>query len=191
MIFGILFFSLFASYWSYQWLATRESIYLLKLLFNLLVIYFFITRKQAQKVDSSYSAIFIAGLHTIFPLLYGSSQSSAGLLSLSTTLLLGGLLLSIFAIIDLSESFGVLPADRGTKQTGLYRWVRHPLYLGYLIMHIGIIMFYWSWLNGSLFFLYLTLTHLRIQREEKFLSHSDDYIQYKNNVSYKVIPCIY
>ena len=30
-----------------------------------------------------------------------------------------------------------MPANRGVVSTGLYRLVRHPIYLGYLITHAG------------------------------------------------------
>ena len=37
-------------------------------------------------------------------------------------------MLQIAAVLSLNRSFGLLPAHRGVKSDGLYRWVRHPLY---------------------------------------------------------------
>ena len=32
-----------------------------------------------------------------------------------------------------------MPANRGVVSTGLYRFVRHPIYMGYLITHVGFV----------------------------------------------------
>ena len=46
-----------------------------------------------------------------------------------------GLLVVIAGKLSLGRSFGLMPANRGIVSTGLYRLVRHPIYLGYLITH--------------------------------------------------------
>ena len=35
--------------------------------------------------------------------------------------------------LSLGRSFGLMPANRGVVSTGMYRLVRHPIYLGYLV----------------------------------------------------------
>ncbi len=44
---------------------------------------------------------------------------------------------TIFAKASLGRSFGLLPANRGVVVRGAYRWVRHPIYAGYLFIHLG------------------------------------------------------
>jgi protein-S-isoprenylcysteine O-methyltransferase Ste14 len=45
-----------------------------------------------------------------------------------------GFLLATLATIELGDSMGVSPAYRGKVcRTGIYRWVKHPMYLGYAI----------------------------------------------------------
>ena len=39
--------------------------------------------------------------------------------------------------LSLGRSFGLLPANRGIVSTGMYRLVRHPIYLGYLVTHVA------------------------------------------------------
>ena len=39
--------------------------------------------------------------------------------------------------ITLGRSFGLMPANRGVVCTGLYRVVRHPIYMGYLVTHVA------------------------------------------------------
>ena len=43
-----------------------------------------------------------------------------------------GLLVVIGGKLSLGRSFGLMPANRGVVSSGLYRIVRHPIYLGYL-----------------------------------------------------------
>jgi protein-S-isoprenylcysteine O-methyltransferase Ste14 len=49
----------------------------------------------------------------------------------------------------LGRSFGLLPAQRGLVVVGPYRFVRHPIYFGYLIGHIGFLLVNFSWRNAS------------------------------------------
>ena len=42
--------------------------------------------------------------------------------------------------VTLGRSFGLMPANRGVVSPGLYRIVRHPIYLGYLITHVAFLV---------------------------------------------------
>ena len=50
-----------------------------------------------------------------------------------------GLSVVIAGKVSLGRSFGLMPANRGIVSTGLYRLVRHPIYMGYLITHSGFV----------------------------------------------------
>ena len=50
-----------------------------------------------------------------------------------------GLIVVIGGKVSLGRSFGLMPANRGVVSTGLYRLVRHPIYMGYLITHVGFV----------------------------------------------------
>ena len=50
-----------------------------------------------------------------------------------------GLLIVVAGKVSLGRSFGLTPANRGIVSTGVYRLVRHPIYLGYLITHVGFV----------------------------------------------------
>ena len=39
--------------------------------------------------------------------------------------------------LTLGRSFGLMPANRGVVSSGIYRFVRHPIYAGYLITHVA------------------------------------------------------
>ena len=52
-----------------------------------------------------------------------------------------GLIIVVLGKLSLGRSFGLTPANRGVVSTGLYRkFVRHPIYLGYLITHLGFVI---------------------------------------------------
>ena len=91
----------------------------------------------------------------------------------------------------LGRSFGLLPAHRGLVMAGPYRLVRHPIYLGYLIGHIGFLLANFSWWNfGVLALLYVAQVY-RIAREEAVLSASADYRAYQQRVRWRLLPFVY
>ena len=57
--------------------------------------------------------------------------------SVTVSVCVVGLLIVIAGKLSLGRSFGLIPANRGIVSSGLYRVVRHPIYLGYLITHVA------------------------------------------------------
>ena len=62
------------------------------------------------------------------------------LLATGTTLTVIGLLASVVAVASLGRCFGIFPEARGLVTHGLYRWSRHPVYLGEYIAVGGIVL---------------------------------------------------
>lgn len=94
----------------------------------------------------------------------------------------------IISKIYLGRNFGLLPACRGIVTTGPYKIVRHPIYFGYFLMHLGFILGSFSSYN---FFLYIFLYILqfgRIYYEEKTLSKNEEYVEYMRKVKFRFIP---
>ena len=92
----------------------------------------------------------------------------------------------------LGRSFGLLPAQRGLVLNGPYRLLRHPIYFGYLISHVGFLLANFSWLNAAvLAVLYAAQVH-RIRREEALLAAtSPEYRDYQRRVRWRLLPFIY
>ena len=77
--------------------------------------------------------------------------------------------MSIAAIGELLRIWAAGHIEKGREITrsGPYRIVRHPLYLGSVIMGVGFIVAARSWLAGSLVALYLGLTMWAAMRTEE------------------------
>lgn len=102
-----------------------------------------------------------------------------------------GIAFQIFAKLSLGRSFGLVPANRGVVTRGAYRLVRHPIYLGYLMGHVGFILGSFSaWNAGLLVVLYL-LQGVRIIEEEKLLRKDLEYSAYASRVRWRAIPGIF
>jgi protein-S-isoprenylcysteine O-methyltransferase Ste14 len=102
-----------------------------------------------------------------------------------------GLLVVIGGKISLGRSFGLIPANRGIVSSGLYRLVRHPIYLGYLITHIAFVV-----ANPTLWNVALLLTadvalFARAVCEERTLAHDEAYRAYQTRVRWRVVPGLF
>jgi protein-S-isoprenylcysteine O-methyltransferase Ste14 len=106
----------------------------------------------------------------------------------SATIQVIGLSWSIYAKVSMGRSFGLLPANRGLVVTGAYRWVRHPIYAGYLANHVGYIAANFCLWNLVVLGLLYVAQFLRVLREEALLAHSSEYLEYARRVRYRFIP---
>lgn len=97
----------------------------------------------------------------------------------------------MFAKVSLRRSFGILPANRGVVSRGAYRFVRHPMYLGYFVTNIGFLLVNFGWQNMLVYGCQFALQVVRILREERLLSADPEYRSYLHRVRYRVIPGVF
>lgn len=102
-----------------------------------------------------------------------------------------GISWQIYAKLTLRFSFGILPANRGIVSHGAYRFVRHPIYLGYLIADIGFLLTNFGLQNLLVYTGLYALQAGRIHREEALLSDDPEYRQYREKVRFRAVPGIY
>ena len=67
--------------------------------------------------------------------------------SIGLVLMLLGTGVAIASKLALRRSFGLVAANRGIKVGGLYGLVRHPMYAGYIVSHLGILLMWPSLWN--------------------------------------------
>jgi protein-S-isoprenylcysteine O-methyltransferase Ste14 len=107
-----------------------------------------------------------------------------------------GLLIRITSILTLNKQFTytVTKIDNHELiETGLYKTLRHPGYLGQLIIFLGISTSLSNWLSILLMMVPVALGYLnRINIEEKFMIEQmgQKYIDYQKRTK-KLIPMIY
>ncbi|WP_260923794.1 methyltransferase family protein [Novosphingobium sp. 9] len=106
-------------------------------------------------------------------------------------MIFAGAMISIGAKLSLGRSFGIVPANRGVRTIGLYRAVRHPMYLGYMVTHAGMLLLFPSLWNIALIATCWLLLVLRIREEEKVLMLDPDYRAYAEQVRSRLLPGIY
>lgn len=104
---------------------------------------------------------------------------------------IAGLFFQLYAKLSLGRSFGVLPATRRLVTVGAYRWLRHPIYAGYLIAHIGFLLNNFLLQNLVVLFVLYLAQIVRIHREEEILVDLPGYRDYCETVRYRLLPGIY
>ena len=114
---------------------------LLLLASEALVVVLTVFRRPTGIVDRSPRARLLTTVSLLGPMLVGPAAAGALVPELATALLsAAGLSVVIGGKLSLGRSFGLMPANRGIVSTGLYRLVRHPIYMGYLITHVGFLL---------------------------------------------------
>jgi protein-S-isoprenylcysteine O-methyltransferase Ste14 len=152
---------------------------------------FLVLIRKPGAMASNVHAWTVAIIGTCAPLLVMGVGPAVIPGSVGALMMLGGLLLTVGAKVFLNRSFGIVAANRGVKRNGPYRLVRHPMYLGYLIMHVGFLLMHLSWWNAAVYAATWLAMILRIRAEEEFLLRDVQYQEYSGSVRYRLVPGLY
>ena len=112
------------------------------------------------------------------------------------TLAVVGLVVRVHSILTLKQFFTysvVRVENQKVMETGLYKFIRHPGYLGQLMIFIGISVSISNWLSVLTMMIPVTLGYLyRIRMEERFMVKQlgDSYLNYQARTK-KIIPRLY
>lgn len=165
---------------------------LLLLASEALVVALTLVRRNALIVDRSLKARLLTLLATFVPPLV-TPGGGLPLAPESLTILISGigLIIVVGGKLSLGRSFGLTPANRGIVCRGLYRFVRHPIYLGYLFTHLGFVLANpATWNIVALVAADIALM-LRAICEERTLALDDEYRAYLTRVRWRVVPGVF
>lgn len=80
--------------------------------------------------------------------------------------MLAGTVLSVMSLCFLWKSFSIMVEARELVVTGIYKYIRHPLYLGEMTAYLGVLMLRFSYENLLIYVTFAFCQYLRAQIEE-------------------------
>jgi protein-S-isoprenylcysteine O-methyltransferase Ste14 len=111
-------------------------------------------------------------------------------------LVVAGLTIRVHSILTLKQFFTYSVAkveNQKIVETGLYKFIRHPGYLGQLVIFLGISTSLSNWLSVLLMMMTVTIGYLyRIEVEERFMLEEmgENYLKYQAHTK-RIIPLIF
>ena len=165
---------------------------LLLLASEALVVMLTIVRRSAGTVDRTLRARLLTIMATFGPPIV-RPEAFAAIAPESVTIVISacGLMVVVLGKLSLGRSFGLTPANRGVVCRGMYRCVRHPIYLGYLITHAGFLLANPTEWNLSVLIAADIALMFRAVCEERTLAQDDAYRAYMQRVRWRVLPGVF
>jgi protein-S-isoprenylcysteine O-methyltransferase Ste14 len=102
-----------------------------------------------------------------------------------------GLVIVTAGKLSLGRSFGLVPANRGVVGRGMYGFVRHPIYAGYLLTHLAFAIAMPQPWNIAVIVLADSALVARALREERLLGADDAYRSYCQRVVWHFVPGVF
>jgi len=96
--------------------------------------------------------------------------------------------LSLVSLLTLGRRFGIRPALRNLARDGPYKFIRHPMYLSYILADIGYNLEEWNSVTLLLVLLGWVSLVYRICLEERVLSHDPEWPAYAAATRYRLVP---
>ena len=186
--FGFLSYRMLVAY--QQTGSTANLIYLFD---QLLVVGFLLFRRPTEDISRNAGDWAVAMGGTFLPLLVEPTTTGISLLPAPVAMffMLFGTMIHLYAKLILRRSFGVVAANRGVKTSGPYRFVRHPMYSGYVMTQAAFLLTGFNLYNAALIGACWMFLVLRIMAEERILMKSPAYQEMAATVKYRLIPGVY
>src|SRR6266481_4881558 len=159
---------------------------------HFIVLWIALTRPQPKVRDYSLAssmAVVVAYAYPYTQVIYlrwSPGHVASPLAGLVLVTLAAGL--SLVSLLTMGRLFGVRPALRGLVTSRPYRFVRHPMYLSYIVADVGYKLKDWNFVTLLLVLVgWMSLVY-RIQAEERLLSQHPEWPAYVGLVRYRLFP---
>ena len=118
-----------------------------------------------------------------------SADATTGLIKeIAISLELLGVAMTQVSRLYMGRSFGLLPANRGIVTSGPFAIVRHPIYLGWILLSLGYVLTYPAARNVLAVLVAFPFMLWRIEQEEELLEQDSAYAAYHRRVPFRLIP---
>jgi protein-S-isoprenylcysteine O-methyltransferase Ste14 len=151
---------------------------------------FYLIRRMPKEISVSPYDWTIALLGTYMVAFFRPETGGSDLLAAQVLQTLG-LGMQVAGMLSLNTSIGITAANRGVKTGGMYRLVRHPLYLSYVLAYGGYLLNQTTWHNAMIYTAAVLLWVLRLMAEERLLMRDETYRAYSQRVRWRLIPFVF
>ncbi len=159
---------------------------------QLWVLIFVLIRRSAVVITKKPLDWFVAFAATSLPLFVSPVSGTPVVpVAFAIVCMLLGTTLHLIAKLNIRRSFGIVAANRGIKINGPYRLIRHPMYAGYMLAHVGLLLGGPNLLNFVSIAICWVLLFMRIAAEERVLGQDSEYIKLMSHTRYRLIPGVF
>ena len=158
---------------------------------ELMIVAFIVARPLNSPISTRPRDFILALAGTSLPMMVMPVGTNPDHLTLAWAFMIVGAVLSVSGKIALNRRFGMVAANRGVQVRGPFRLVRHPIYAGYTLTHIGFVIANPYWWNMALYVAAFLLQISRIVVEEETLRQDEAYRSYADKVRFRLVPGVY
>ena len=158
---------------------------------DIIIVGFILFRRPATSVSLDPFDWFLAFGGTLLAMFARPGGSPIFTPNVAVCLVSAGTMMSVAAKLSLNRRFGVAPANRGIQMRGAYVFIRHPMYLGYVLIHGAYLLSNPTPFNFGLIAITWALQAGRILREERWLMRDRSYRRYARVVRFRFIPGLF
>ncbi|HVY61558.1 MAG TPA: isoprenylcysteine carboxylmethyltransferase family protein [Planctomycetota bacterium] len=185
-------FAAYAVYQASRWPAySNKVVYALETAVFVLLALAYLTRRPPAERARGAAEVLLPLVGAVLPFALLSTPPNSPHAEAVKWILAAGDALAVAGYVSLRRSFSILVEAREPVTSGLYRWIRHPVYAGQILAAAGVVAWRFSWANVGLFALFVAVQAARAALEERKLARAfPAYAEYARRTR-RFVPFLY